>query len=398
MPELENKSILIIVENLPVPLDRRVWQEALALTAAGAEVRIICPMMKGFNKRHEVLEGIEIYRHPLPLEASGALGYLLEYYFALTWEFYLSVKLFLKKRFDVIHGCNPPDTIFLVALPFKLFGVKYIFDHHDVNPELFEVKFNKKGLLHKLVLMLEKLTFKVANYSIATNESFKEIAIQRAGMSADRIAVIRSAPPEGRFHVTEGQSKYRNGKKYLVGYIGIIGEQDGLDILMHAAKLMKDRQVDVQFAIIGGGTELENIKQLAAELNVTGCIEFHGIIFDDKKINDILNSCDVCVNPDVPSPYNNLITTNKVMEYMSLKKAMVQFELKEARYSAEDASLYADHTDPEDFANKIIYLLENPEIRQKMGEAGHKRFKSTLSWEIEKKKLIEFYSGVFNKS
>ncbi|MBL4656403.1 MAG: glycosyltransferase family 4 protein [Flavobacteriales bacterium] len=394
MSPLEGKSILMIVENLPVPFDRRVWQEALALKNAGAYVRIICPKMKGFNASYEELEGIQIYRHPLPIEASGAIGYLLEYFIALFWEFLLSVKLFIKKRFHVIHGCNPPDLIFLVALPFKLFGVKYVFDHHDINPELFEVKFNKRGMLYKSVLLLEKFTFRVANYSIATNESFKKIAVERTGMPEDRIAVVRSAPPADRFTVMEGKAEYKKGKAFLVGYIGIIGEQDGLDILIRTIRILKDRKIDVHFAIIGGGTELEAIKELAKQLEIEDSVDFYGIIFDDHEINEILNSCDICVNPDVPSEYNNLITTNKVMEYMSLKKAMVQFKLKEAEYSAQKASLYANFENLEDFADKIAYLLENESIRNEMAEEGHTRFKNHLSWEIEKKKLVEFYTKI----
>ena len=398
MSPLEGKSILIIVENLPVPFDRRVWQEALALKRAGMDVRIICPKMKGFNKKHEILEGIEIYRHPLPIEASGAFGYLIEYATALFWELFLSIKLFLRKRFDVIHGCNPPDLIFLVALPFKLFGVKYVFDHHDVNPELFEAKFNKRGMLYRLMVILEKMTFRVADYSIATNQSFKQIAVERAGMSADKIAVVRSAPPGDRFRISEGYEKYKKGKAFLVGYIGIIGEQDGLDVLMEIIKIIKDKHGDVQFALIGGGTELKKIEELAVKLHIDDCVDFYGNIFDDQLINDILNTCDVCVNPDTPSEYNNLITTNKVIEYMSLKKPIVQFNLKEATYSAQEASLYVNNNDVNDFADRIIYLLKNPSVREEMGAFGYNRFINELTWELEQKKLISFYEMVLGRN
>jgi len=179
MEQFKDKHILIIVENLPVPFDRRVWQEANTLKDAGAKVSIICPIMKGYAARYEVINDIEIYRHPLPLEARGALGYLLEYSAAIYWEFVLSWRIFLIKRFHVIHGCNPPDLIFLTALWFKPFGVKYIFDHHDINPELYIAKYNKKGFFYNLMLLFEFLTFKSAKYSIATNESYKEIAIKR---------------------------------------------------------------------------------------------------------------------------------------------------------------------------------------------------------------------------
>ncbi|HEY9362102.1 MAG TPA: glycosyltransferase, partial [Chitinophagaceae bacterium] len=185
------KHILIIVENLPVPFDRRVWEEANTLKENGAHVSVICPKMKGFTKSYECINGIEIYRHSLPIEASKALGYLLEYTIALFWEFFLSWKIFFKKRFHVIHGCNPPDLVFVIALSFKLFGVKYVFDHHDINPELYEAKYKKKNLFYRLLVLLEKITFQVADYSIATNESFKKIAINRGRMEENKIAVIR---------------------------------------------------------------------------------------------------------------------------------------------------------------------------------------------------------------
>ncbi|HIA12715.1 MAG TPA: glycosyltransferase WbuB [Flavobacteriales bacterium] len=273
--------------------------------------------------------------------------------------------------------------------------MKYVFDHHDINPELFQVKFNKKGMLYKAVTLFERWSFKVADYSIATNESFKEIAINRAGMDAEKIKVVRSAPPAERFKIAPGKPEFKKGKSFLVGYLGIIGEQDGLDILMQTIKVLKDRNVDVHFAIIGGGTELANVKKLAAELAIDNDVDFYGIIYDDGEINDILNACDVCVNPDVPSEYNNLITTNKVMEYMSLKKPIVQFDLKEAHYSAGDSSLYASSDDIQDFADKINFLLENLKIRVGMGERGYNRFTKELSWESEKEKLVDLYEELF---
>ncbi|MEM7679256.1 MAG: glycosyltransferase, partial [Myxococcota bacterium] len=191
---LSGKHVLIVVENLPLPFDRRVWQEARTLKAAGAAVSIICPVGKGHEERYEVIEGIEIHRHPLPLEASGALGFLLEYSAALFWETWLAWQIFFKHRFDVIQGCNPPDLIFLVAAPFKLFGVKYIFDHHDINPELYEAKFGRRGFFWRLMVAFERLTFRFADVSIATNESYKTIAVERGAMDADKVHVVRSGP------------------------------------------------------------------------------------------------------------------------------------------------------------------------------------------------------------
>lgn len=390
----KGKHILIIVENLPVPFDRRVWQEANTLKDNGAKVSIICPKMKQYNKSRETINGIEIYRHPLPIEGKGALSYLMEYATALFWEFVLSMRIFVKKRFHAIQGCNPPDLIFLVALFYKLFGVKYIFDHHDINPELFIAKYGKKGFFYKLMLMTERLTFATANYSIATNQSYKEIAIQRGKMPANKVQIVRSGPKLERLKAGCGNIKYKNGREFLIGYVGVIGAQEGLDLLLESAKLITDTRNDVQFAIIGDGTELKKIKEIAAAMQLNEFVDFYGRV-DDYTMVEILNTTDVCVNPDKPTVMNNLSTMNKIMEYMALKKPVVQYNLKEGKLSAQDASLYAENTSTKDFADKILWLLDNREERIKMGEYGYKRIINELAWEHESQNLLSLYERVF---
>jgi glycosyltransferase involved in cell wall biosynthesis len=390
-----DKHILIIVENLSLPFDRRVWQEANTLKKEGARVSIICPKMKGYTKSYECLNDIHIYRHPSPVEANGAKGYLLEYSIALFWEFVLSWKIYFKNKFQVIQGCNPPDLIFIPALFFRLLGVKYIFDHHDINPELYIAKYNKKGFFYKLILFFEKLTFKTANYSIATNESYKKIAIERGKMPESRVFVVRSGPKLDRLRISSGNKKYKNGKNFLIGYVGVIGKQEGIDLLLESAKYIVNKRDDVQFAIIGGGTEVEKLKTLSKEMNIDNFIDFYGRV-DDEMLIDILNTADVCVNPDKPTEMNNLSTMNKIMEYMALKKPIVQYDLREGRFSAQAASLYAKY-DTIDFAEKILWLSDHPEERKKMGEFGYNRIVNELSWEYESKKLIKFYMKVFHK-
>jgi glycosyltransferase involved in cell wall biosynthesis len=387
------KHILMIVENLPLPFDRRVWQEANTLKENGAEVSIICPKMKGYTKSYECLDGIHIYRHPLPLEARGAFGYIREYFAALFWEFFLSWKIYFRKRFHVIQGCNPPDLIFIVALFFKLFGVKYVFDHHDINPELYIAKYDKKGLFYRFLLWAERLTFMTANYSIATNESYREIAIRRGKMRPEKVTVVRSGPKLDRLKITCGNEKYKKGRKYLVGYVGVIGEQEGLDLLLESANKILEKRKDVQFAIVGGGTDLEKLKALSASMGLTEYVDFYGRV-NDETLVDVLNTADVCVNPDRPTVMNNLSTMNKIMEYMALKKAIVQYDLKEGRVSAQGASLYANNTDTADFAEKITWLLDHEAARKDMGEFGYQRIINELSWNYEKVKLTEFYKKV----
>jgi len=395
MSAFAGKHILIIVENLPVPFDRRVWQEAKTLKEQGAEVSVICPRMKDYTKSYEVSEGIHIYRHALPIEASGAFGYLLEYSVALFYEFVLSWKIFFTRRFHVIQGCNPPDLIFLVALPFKLFGVKYVFDHHDINPELYMAKFNKTGWFYKLMLLFERCTFMTADYSIATNESYKEIAVRRGKMKPENVAVVRSGPDTNRIFLQPPNQSFKKGKTFLVGYVGVIGEQEGLDLLIQSILIIRQKRDDIQYAIIGGGTHLDFIRQYANDNGVSDIIDFYGRT-DDKTMLEVLSTCDVCVNPDVPSEMNNLSTMNKIMEYMALKKPIVQYDLKEGRYSALDASLYAQNTVVNDFAEKITMLLDDEMLRETMGKYGYDRLNSQLSWQKQKLILINLYQKVLN--
>jgi glycosyltransferase involved in cell wall biosynthesis len=394
---MKKKHILIIVENLPVPFDRRVWQEATTLQASGIDVSIICPKNGAYQKSFEQLQGIDIYRHYLPTEARGAKGYLFEYSTALFWEFVLSLKIFFKKRFQVIHGCNPPDLIFLVALFYKIFGVRYVFDHHDINPELYIAKYNRKDFFYRLMLFFERLTFKTANYSIATNESYKQIAITRCRMPEEKIQIIRSGPKLDRLKLTDGNNTYKKGRNFLIGYVGVIGEQEGLDLLLLSAAYIVKKRQDVQFAIVGGGTDLLKIKDLSEQMGLSEYVDFYGRVSDEILV-DVLNTSDVCVNPDKPTDMNNLSTMNKIMEYMALKKPIVQYDLKEGRFSAQNASLYANNTETDDFAEKILWLLDNPSERKQMGEYGYNRVLHELSWEFESTKLLKFYDRVLMRN
>ena len=280
-----------------------------------------------------------------------------------------------------------------MALPFKLFGVKYLFDHHDVNPELYEAKFNNKGIFYKIMLLLEKLTFKTASHSIATNESYKEIALTRGKMKETRVTVIRSGPKPERLIIGAGNVKYKKGKKYLIGYLGVIGEQEGIDLLLEAFKILLQKRNDVQLAIVGGGTSLNSLIALSKEMHLENDVDFYGRV-PDELLLDVLNTADVCVNPDKPTAMNNLSTMNKIMEYMALKKPIVQFDLKEGKFSAQKASLYAK--DVEDFALKLDMLLDDETLRKEMGEYGYNRILHELSWDYESGKLVELYSKVLN--
>lgn len=398
MKELAGKKILIIVENLPSPFDRRVWQEATALRDNGAIVSIICPKGKGYEKKFEIIDEIAIYRHSLPKEADGAAGYLSEYTAALFWEFVLAVKCLFTRGFDVIHACNPPDLIFLAALPFKLLGKKFLFDHHDINPELYEAKFGRKDFLYKMMLFFERRTFKSARISIATNESYKKIAMERGGKKEEDIFVVRSGPSLERLKIIPPVEVLKKGRKYLVGYLGVIGKQEGLNYLIEAAQyIIRERnRRDIHFICVGGGTELENIKALAGEKGVEDYFTFTGRV-PDQQLLEALNTADVCVNPDEYNEMNRKSTMNKIMEYMALAKPIVQFDMDEGKFSAQEASLYAKPNDSKDLAEKILELLEDPGKRSRMGAFGYERVKNTLEWEYEKENLYKAYRKVFSK-
>ncbi len=397
MKELAGKKILIIVENLPSPFDRRVWQEATALRDNGALVSIICPKGKGYEKKFEIIDEIAIYRHSLPKEADGALGYLAEYTAALFMEFILAIKVLFTRGFDVIHACNPPDLIYLVALPFKLLGKRFLFDHHDINPELYEAKFGRKDFMYRMMLFFERRTFKSARVSIATNESYKKIAMERGGKKEEDVFVVRSGPSLERMKIIPPVEALKKGRRYLVGYVGVIGKQEGLDYLINAAQYIvqeRNRQ-DVHFICVGGGTELENIKGLAAEKGVEEYFTFTGRV-PDQQLLEALNTVDVCVNPDEYNEMNRKSTMNKIMEYMALAKPIVQFDMEEGRFSAQEASLYARPNDSKDMAEKILLLLDDPEQRERMGAFGYERVKNELEWKYEKENLYRAYRKLFS--
>ena len=263
--ELAGKKVCIVVENLPVPFDRRVWQESLALKEAGAEVTVICPKTKAYPQEYEELDGIKIYRHPLP-EANRSIEYIKEYLGALYHETRLLFKVFRKQGVqDVIHACNPPDLIFIAAAPFYFFTrCKFLFDHHDINPELWIAKFGKKGLGYRAMLLVERLTYHFAKHAIVTNESYKEIAMRRGQKREEDVTIVRSGPNISKLKVGPAKPEVKKGAKYLVGYIGVMGKQEGIDLLLQSVDYLvrKKGRTDIRFCIMGGGPALEELRQM----------------------------------------------------------------------------------------------------------------------------------------
>jgi len=380
-----------------VPLDRRVWQEARTLKEAGYTVSVICPKGGKYTAPYELLEGVHIFRHPMPIEADGALGYAVEYGWALAWELALSIKAYFKVGFDVVQACNPPDLMFLVAGFWKyLFGKPFVFDHHDINPELYEAKFGKRGMFHALLLGLERMTFQAADVSIATNDTFRSIAICRGGMAPDRVLVVRSIPDLTRFKRTTPNIALKNGRTHLVGYLGIMGAQDGVDLLVEAMATLvnRDGRRDIQCAIVGSGTELPRLTALASARGIADYVTFTGFQSGEPLMAS-LSAFDIGVIPDPKNGYNDKISMNKHFEYMTLGVPFVQFDLAEGRRIAGDASLYAADNSPVDLARQIARLADDEPLRADLAARGAERAKALLRWETERSRLLAAYDIAF---
>lgn len=394
---LGGARVLIIVENLPVPFDRRVWLEARTLQAAGAKVTVICPLTKAWPAREETISGIDILRHPLPPDVSSARGYLREYSAALFWQTRLAWRVWRKGGIDVIHGCNPPDLIALVAAPLRVFGVRYLFDHHDISPELYEAKFGRRDLFWRLMLLCERMTFALASVSIATNESYREIAITRGKMRSEDVFVVRSGPDLDTVRPVSAEPRWRNGRDHLVGYVGVMGEQEGIDLLLEAvARIVQNGRQDIQFALVGGGPSLEALKEMSRDLGLEEYVTFTGRA-SDADLLSALSTADLCVNPDRVNPMNDKSTMNKIMEYMALGKPIVQFDVREGRISAGEASSYAAANDPDALAHEIVTLIDDPERRARMGSFGQERVHRDLGWDKSIAPLMQAYRRILKR-
>jgi glycosyltransferase involved in cell wall biosynthesis len=395
--EFAGKKVLIIDENLCVPFDRRVWKEARFLKRSGAQVFVISPKGRGYTKSFEVIEGINIYRHPLGFEGKSFLGYISEYSLALLWEFILSWKIFFKHGFKVIHACNPPDLIFLIALFFKPLGVQFVFDHHDICPELYRAKTKKDNFVYRLLLLFERLTFRTADIVISTNDSYKDIALARGRVPPENIFIVGNTPELEALQKYSGKSIKATGiSDYTIGYIGVMGKQDGLTYLIDAAAyLVKEKGLkNIQFVLIGEGPEYHFLKEYARQSGLDDVVRFTGRISDEEAFS-LLGKCDICVNPDEVNEFNSKSSMTKILEYMALGKPIVQFDMPESKYLSQQASLYAQANDARDLAEKIYFLLNDDALRQEMSEYGKRRVADNFQWRFSEAELGSAYRKAF---
>ncbi|WP_116996123.1 glycosyltransferase family 4 protein [Desertimonas flava] len=393
------RHVLILVENLSVPFDRRVWQESLALTEAGYDVTVICPAgVKQDTEPDVVIDGVHILRYPLRPAAGGPAGYLREYSLALWHSIRLARRVQRRRPVHVVHACNPPDLLFLVALVLRIRGeTRFVFDHHDLVPELFQSRFARGGrVLYWATRLLERVTFLAATGVISTNESYRSAAITRGGMDPGRVRVVRSAPNLEKFVPLEPDPALRRGKQHLLAYLGVMGPQDGVDYALRAlAHLKRDHgRRDFHALFMGGGDAFDDMVALSKRLELDDVVEFTGRV-PDEFVQRCLSTADVCLSPDPLNPLNDVSTMNKVVEYMAMGRPLVSFDLVEARVSAGEAALYVPANDEAAFAAAVNELLDDPRRRKEMGRLGRQRVEQELSWSTSRRNLLEFYAQVF---
>lgn len=388
-----NRHILILVENLSVPADRRVWQESVALKEAGFDVTVVCPTGASRDLEPEaVIEGVRILRYPLRTASGGLGGYLREYASALRHTLRLAVKVRRERHIDIVQACNPPDLLFLIALVLRPFGARFVFDHHDLVPELFASRYPGRRTLYWLTRFTERLTFASADAVISTNESYRRVAIERGKLDADRVVVVRSAPDLSRFVAQAPDAGLRRGKPFLLAYLGVMGQQDGIDYALRAVKSLRDEmgRDDFHCVFMGTGDAFDEMVALSEQLGIADIVDFPGWA-DDEFILRCLSTADVCLSPDPMSPFNDASTMNKIVEYMAMGRSIVTFDLTEARVSAGDSADYVPGNDEQAFAKAIYALLDDPGRRSEMGDLGRRRVERELSWDASRRTLVAFY-------
>jgi glycosyltransferase involved in cell wall biosynthesis len=392
-------SVLMLVENASFPFDRRMRHLAEALWLGGYKVTVICPQGEDRDRsRVDVVDGIKVYRFPLLFHASHKLGYLLEYSWALLCLGVLSLWVWMRQGIDIIHSANPPDIMFLVAWPFKLLGKKFVYDQHDLCPELYQSKFDRQDAAYRTLLFLERQSYHAADLVISTNQSYRDVARERGGITDERSVIVRNGVDIGRFYRKTPRPELKREFTYMAAYLGIMGKQDGVDRVVQAAHHIVHTfgRRDVMFVLIGKGECWQELQRLSEELKVADVIQFLGFVSDDLLL-DYLSTADVCLAPDPPDRMNQLSTMTKIMEYMACQRPIVSFDLLETRRSAGDAALYVEREDTELFARAVLELLDDRPRRAKMGEIGLERSVQLVGLDRQRKALLEGYARLSGK-
>jgi len=389
--------VLFIVENNTVPPDIRVWREAKTAKRSGCKVSIIAPANNFYRKRYEILEGIEVYRHPSIEHNGGMLYQVLEYINAFIWEMYLSIKVFIKRPFKIIHAANPPDNVFIIALLFRIFGVKFIFDHHDLSPELFNYKFNgSKAIVYRFLRLMEKLSCKTADAIISTNSSFENHVVKIHKVKRKKVYIVRNDPEVDFLPKPKNEKSKNNGKPVNLLYVGKINVQDGVDLLIKTIKILTYQldQKEIKCTIIGNGDAFQRVKLLSDRIGVRSYIDFTGYIYDRLVVKQYINDADICIEPAPYSEVNAQSTFIKIMEYMASGKPVVAFDLDETKASLGDAAILVEPGNLQKFAHALQSLIMDPQKRLSIGRMGRERIVKQLNWENASNMLTTVYANL----
>jgi glycosyltransferase involved in cell wall biosynthesis len=392
--------VLIIVQNLPVPFDRRVWLECQALVGSGYDVTVVCP--KGPNDPpYEVIDGVTIHKYRPYSPGGSKIGFVAEY----AYSFLATLRLVLRARrqgkFQVLQACNPPDIFWPIAMLLRrIDGCRFVFDHHDLCPELYQSRFpDAAGLPYKGLRFLERTTHRRADHVIATNDSYRRIAITRSGKPTDDVTVVRTGPDPDKLRRGPADRSCRRGHRYLIAYIGVMGPQDGVDLVVRAADevINKLGRKDIGFTLIGSGDSYDEVVALRDELGLGDHVEFTGRV-PDETVRRVMSTADLGLSPDPKNPLNDVSTMNKTMEYMAFELPVVAFDLHETRVSAGDAALYVEPNDVEKYGRAIVELVDDEERRRRMGALGRERVERELAWQHQQKAYLGVYDRLTGRT
>jgi len=395
-PQAAPERVLIIIQNLPVPFDRRVWLESQALVDAGYDVTVVCPKGKGDPAR-ATLDGVTMLKYRPFAPGHGALGFVVEY----AYSFLMTARLVLgarrSGRFAAMQACNPPDIFWpLARLLRALDGTSFVFDHHDLCPELYGSRFPDGAQLpHRGLLLLERATFRTADHVVATNESYAEVAHRRGGKRPGEVTVVRTGPDPERLKAGDPNPSLRRGRDHLVAYVGVMGPQDGVDIVLRAADVVINQmgRTDIAFTVMGGGDCYDQLVRLRDELRLQNHVELPGRV-PDEYLHDVLSTATVGLSPDPKNPLNDVSTMNKTMEYMAFGLPVVSFDLLETRVSAGDAAVYVFSPHVADYAKAVVDLVDDPSARERMGRVARERVAQILAWPHQRPAYVRVFDDL----
>jgi glycosyltransferase involved in cell wall biosynthesis len=391
--------ILIIVQNLPVPFDRRVWLECRTLTRAGYQVAVVCPKGAG-DPSYQLIDGVQIYKYRPYCPGGGAVSFFAEYVYSFTATLMLSLKAVRGGRFGAVQSCNPPDIFWPIGLLFRLWhGSRFVFDHHDLCPETFESRFpDGSPLLYRGLRFLERRTVRQADHVISTNESYRRLVMGRDRVKPDRVTVVRTGPDPDKLKAAGTVPSLRRGRAHLAAYIGVMGPQDGVDIVIKVADYIVRtmKRTDISFTLIGSGDCFDELVALRDQLELKDFVEFTGRV-PDEAVRDILSTADIGLSPDPKNPLNDVSTMNKTMEYMAFGLPVLAFDLRETRASAAEAGVYATPNDTEEMARLLVDLIDDEPRRRSIGSAGRDRIEQKLAWSHQELHYLSVYDNLLGR-